>query len=1197
MNRLANLHVTRVLSLAATLWLLASPDAPAQLSMPEPLAGSTPSVGGSTPAVRSTSDPGKLAAVPTPSAGRQLIKEARDAMARRDFVAAVNRYRQVSAMSSKVTQLRGDVARLQLDLRVAGIDSELLSMSAARTSSDPQPGMQLMPDVAGALPIAASTNPVSDVAGRKREALRLIAIGRAALDRGDAKVALQVARQAEALQVPEKEFGPGEPRVWQFVLDAESAARRAGNGPSGVRQAGGTVAQEDQGMVAQTLFNIPPSAGSAAQGASGNTSGSNVRQVQAEEIIAEPLPPQPLGQQSLGSPSIIQSPVVEENPIRESGGGGTTSMGQYLYQQGLEALAAGDTTEARAKFVEAWQYESQLDLTTRRQLKDKLTLMQPTRLPSAAESKPESEMTSIEKAELEAQQETRRLYREITTELADSNEIKTSNPLDALDQLNRLRRRVDGSKVDEASKRSLVAMVDRALSDQKQYVEANRAEIELDLQNEAIETEMATDASREARIDDEISALVETYNDLMDERRFQEAEVIAKKVAELKPGSEIATSMFHSSRMGTRLLLAEEIRAAKEDWNVRAFRDIELSAVGMNPDRTTEFPDAKTWNDKSMRRLAGDGDDTRMSGAEREIQRRLLDEVEVNYDGRPLGEVMEDLSALTGIPIVLSERAMSAVKVNADTPITLQLPQAVSLKSALNLMLNDLELTYMIDNDVLNITSIEAKQSNTFPRVYRVTDLVTPIPNFTSSYEDGLAGALRAAYQMSNAQTDVQLIPVSATDLGMGMADSMSPTKMAPNMLGQYNGMGQANSFGPGNPPAAGRGGNSFADFQSLIDLIQTTVVPDTWEALGGPSTMSEYPQNLSLVISTTSDVHDQISDLLESLRRLQNLQITIEVRFITLSDSFFEQIGVDFDVHFDDNVTQLPSDDGGPTVSIGFDGTNGTPTADLDIQFNQNNFNVAPAFGAADAGSFSTLGFAILSDIEAFFFLQAAQGDTRTNVMQAPKVTLFDGQIATISDVTQRPFVTSITPVVGDFAVAQQPVIVVLNEGTQLNVQGIVSNDRRFVRMTLVPFFSQIGDVDTFTFEGSRTTSRTSRNEEDTNGDGVVDENDAVDEDTEQDIITGTTVQLPTFAFTNVSTTVSVPDGGTILLGGIKRLAEGRTERGMPMLSKIPYLNRLFRNTGVGRDARSLMLMVTPRIIIQEEEELAQTGYEAPPR
>ena len=42
-----------------------------------------------------------------------------------------------------------------------------------------------------------------------------------------------------------------------------------------------------------------------------------------------------------------------------------------------------------------------------------------------------------------------------------------------------------------------------------------------------------------------------------------------------------------------------------------------------------------------------------------------------------------------------------------------------------------------------------------------------------------------------------------------------------------------------------GAGGGSFADFQSLMDLIQTTIVPDTWEALGGPSSMSPYPQGV----------------------------------------------------------------------------------------------------------------------------------------------------------------------------------------------------------------------------------------------------------------------------------------------------------------------------------------------------------------
>ena len=260
----------------------------------------------------------------------------------------------------------------------------------------------------------------------------------------------------------------------------------------------------------------------------------------------------------------------------------------------------------------------------------------------------------------------------------------------------------------------------------------------------------------------------------------------------------------------------------------------------------------------------------------------------------------------------------------------------------------------------------------------------------------------------------------------------------------------------------------------------------------------------------------------------------------------------------------------------------------DLDIRFENGSFGLTPPFGGAGLGTPSTIGFAILSDIEAFFFLQAAQADNRSNIMQAPKVTMFDGQFASINDVTQRPFVTSITPIVGDFAVAQQPVIVVLNEGTQLNVQGIVSDDKRFVRLTLVPFFSQIGAVDTFTFEGRRTTRNTSRNEEDTDGDGIVD---VEDTDDTEDIVEGTTVQLPVFANTTITTTVSVPDGGTVLLGGNKEMSETRIERGVPFLSNVPYVTRLFKNVGIGRETNSLMMMVTPRIIIQEEEEARQVN------
>ncbi len=282
-------------------------------------------------------------------------------------------------------------------------------------------------------------------------------------------------------------------------------------------------------------------------------------------------------------------------------------------------------------------------------------------------------------------------------------------------------------------------------------------------------------------------------------------------------------------------------------------------------------------------------------------------------------------------------------------------------------------------------------------------------------------------------------------------------------------------------------------------------------------------------------------------------------------------------------------------------------PASYFSIPFRQNSFGSAtvPSLpGLPDpATSAANFGFAILSDIEAFFLIQAAQGNTRSNVMQAPKVTLFNGQNAFISDSTQRPFVTSVVPVVGDFAAAQQPVITVLSEGTAVNVQAVVSSDRRFVRLTLVPFFSQIGNVEQFQFEGTRSTkSKSSDEKTGLAGDAAagVGANASLEtqakSSAEQEIFSrGTTIQLPEFIFTTVTTTVSVPDGGTVLLGGIKRLREGRNEFGVPILSKIPYINRLFKNVGMGRTTDSLMLMVTPRIIIQEEEEDKLLGANRP--
>jgi general secretion pathway protein D len=473
---------------------------------------------------------------------------------------------------------------------------------------------------------------------------------------------------------------------------------------------------------------------------------------------------------------------------------------------------------------------------------------------------------------------------------------------------------------------------------------------------------------------------------------------------------------------------------------------------------------------------------------------------------------------------------------------------------------------------------------------------VTPIPNFIPNGRTGLPGALAEAYGMAGGAWG-GMGGVNGVGTGYLASHDGSPAtgiidpkvlaqinQMTPAMTGARLGGSQTERSGPG-----GMGGGAQADFDTLIELITTTVKPQTWDEVGGPGSVSEFPNNLSLVISQTQDVHEEIVDLLEQLRKNQDLQVTVEVRFITLNDNFFEQIGVDFQASIvNDAFGKVDPNSPGvvdavvglqpPASGAGFPNF----TGDLAIPFTQNSFNLAtPQFG--QPVNVANFGFAILSDLEAYLLVNASQGDRRSNVLQAPKVTMFNGQAASVFDQTQQPFLISVIPVVGDFAAAYQPVITVLSEGQALTVQAVVSADRRFVRLTVVPFFSTIGDVSEFRFTGS-TTSNTSSSEASstggTSGDSTSTTNDDV---TTSD---GVTIQLPSFSFVSVSTTVSVPDGGTVLLGGIKRLSEGRNEFGVPILSKLPYINRLFKNVGIGRETSSLMMMVTPRIIIQEEEE-----------
>lgn len=105
---------------------------------------------------------------------------------------------------------------------------------------------------------------------------------------------------------------------------------------------------------------------------------------------------------------------------------------------------------------------------------------------------------------------------------------------------------------------------------------------------------------------------------------------------------------------------------------------------------------------------------------------------------------------------------------------------------------------------------------------------------------DQRSAALRkiSAAQASRQEPVAALKTLSYISDPHELATGLAEMRLIAGGGSESNGNLETNFKSPAN---GGAGGASLADFTSLIDLIQTTVSPDTWEALGGPSTMREY--------------------------------------------------------------------------------------------------------------------------------------------------------------------------------------------------------------------------------------------------------------------------------------------------------------------------------------------------------------------
>jgi len=372
---------------------------------------------------------------------------------------------------------------------------------------------------------------------------------------------------------------------------------------------------------------------------------------------------------------------------------------------------------------------------------------------------------------------------------------------------------------------------------------------------------------------------------------------------------------------------------------------------------------------------------------------------------------------------------------------------------------------------------------------------------------------------------------------------------------GGYGGGGYGGGFGGGFDTSRYRA-------EDLVLLIQDTIEPDTWYDYGGEGTITLYPRGempKKLAVLQTREVHTEIEKLLKELRKALGHQVSIEARFLIVSENFLQDIGLDIDFTY--NL-------GGPLstkwglVTVEQDSALAA-RADVATKVPGSLGGLQPA--ATLTGGYGT----ILDDLQVSFLLRMTQARTDAETLTAPKATVLSGESAMfyvqsfISYALPPDVYFGVYP--GAYAGAQGQV-----SGVQQNIGGVPTGSVLSISPTITPdkknvllnIVTQLQDLLRF---------RTHIVSGPVGAQGEVQEY---------------PVTIPETETSQIMTRVSVPDGGTLLLGGQKISAEVEKEVGVPILSKIPIIGIAFSNRSKISDHKILLILVKPTIILQEERE-----------
>jgi general secretion pathway protein D len=383
------------------------------------------------------------------------------------------------------------------------------------------------------------------------------------------------------------------------------------------------------------------------------------------------------------------------------------------------------------------------------------------------------------------------------------------------------------------------------------------------------------------------------------------------------------------------------------------------------------------------------------------------------------------------------------------------------------------------------------------------------------------------------------------------------------------------------------------------------------------------WPHSGTLIVRNTQDNLDMVDALVDQANISQPKQVAIESKFVEINQNNLKELGFDWLLG--------PFSTNGKVFGAGGTASNGVPVNPANFPFNDNgvpigqnpvtsgnrsgNFAISanaldallmPGLGQVAGVAPSIFGVAgVFTNPQFQVVIRALNQKKGIDLLSAPSVTAKSGQRAIIEVIRElrypgtytAPQVPSISTTTGTTVVgaaAAVPVVVTpttpatwetRNTGVTLEVEPVVGGDATTIDLNLIP---QVVEFEGFINYGSPI-----------NAVGV---NTVAGISVSQPVeLTANVINQPVFSTRKVTTSVSVYDGQTVVLGGLMREDVQKTEDKVPIIGDIPLVGRAFRTNTEQHTKKNLVIFVSAKIItpaglpLNEEEEEGLVPPELP--